>query len=170
MQIVILHHGSKLQRQARWIRPWLWVSRESQENNHHEGTSAEWFSSDTAPHAVLRWEEICQAVIEGISSPADRDMIHRYSSWTDVATDIQTKSADKQYNVSIRRMLRQVETVPRSLGNLTNSFLQAIEPNKVDLRIIWGLILLNIKVRVHSVTCMLVYLNAPSLPLYHTTS
>jgi hypothetical protein len=103
---------------------------------------------DTRDHAVLRWKEMVLGAIESLSSTIDRQTIQEPREWSSVADDIQEKATNQIYNSQMRRLLMGIQPLPRTLFNLTDTFQTALNPYTIELNSLWGLLYLNVKVRI----------------------
>lgn len=79
-------------------------------------------------------------------APADEKMVLASREWSTVQTEVQEKGRSQSTPLGMRRLLMQIQPLPRSLFNLTGAFLQAILPQTVELNMLWGLLLLNVQV------------------------
>jgi hypothetical protein len=101
---------------------------------------------DTRDHAVLRWNEMAKAASDSLSSPIDRQTVHEPRDYDMIAREIKAKASDPSFSSGMRRTLIGIQPLPRSLSNLTGSFTSVLEPQTIDVNILWGLLYLNIKV------------------------
>jgi len=105
---------------------------------------------DTRQLAVLRWEEMVTAACESLSSPVDRQLVQEPRDSMAVADDIKEKASDQTCTASMRRTLMTIVSLPKSLSNLTSSFIEVLAPHNIEFNILWGLLFLNIKVSVRT--------------------
>jgi hypothetical protein len=70
-------------------------------------------------------------------------------NWQTLHTEIRTRAADLRTAPATRRLLNNMQPLPRSLLNLLQTFAAAISPLTADFKVLWGLMDLNIKVRRH---------------------
>jgi len=103
---------------------------------------------DTRKHAVLRWGEMVKAATESLSSPVDRATVLEPRDWSAVAEEIKERASDQSCNATMKKTLHTIQPLPKSLSNLTSSFTDVLAPYEIELNILWGLLFLNIKVRI----------------------
>lgn len=102
--------------------------------------------SDNRDYALRRWAEIVEGALESLST-ADQPFVMEPRDYNSVQTDLMAGSKEAGIPVVVQRDLSQlVRLVPRTLENLGQDFTQALLPNPVNLYLLWGLLVLNVKV------------------------
>lgn len=123
--------------------------------------------SDTTGFALKRWEEAVTTAVQNLSPNGktyhtsilkypswsnnirnlDRSTVTESRAWQNLYAAIQNKANDKNALPATRRYLNQLQPLPRTLENLTTTFIQSINPQDADFSALYGLVDLNITVR-----------------------
>jgi hypothetical protein len=72
----------------------------------------------------------------------------KYGDWQDLVSEIQGKITDVASNSSMKRQMGKIQPLPRTLAALTRIFSQLVDPLEIKFDLLWGLIYLNLKVRI----------------------
>lgn len=81
----------------------------------------------------------------------DREKVTQPGDWQKAQGYIRQIIADPPTPHVTKRLLTQIIPLPRSLYTLVGQFAGAIHPTVPDVEIIWGLVELNIKVRLRAI-------------------
>jgi hypothetical protein len=101
---------------------------------------------NTRTLTVWRWKEMVNAACDSLTSIVDRQTVQEPRDWKTVAEDIREKASDQTCSVSMRRTLLGLVSLPMSLANITSSFTDVLAPYTIELKVLWGLLFLNVKV------------------------
>lgn len=102
---------------------------------------------DTREFVVRRWDDISTTAISRLS-PDDQKLAGDYLYSQDLQHEIQSKLNDSSSTQIMKRQMNRILSFPGVLARLTMTFERLTKPIDVKFDVLWGLIYLNLKVRV----------------------
>lgn len=87
----------------------------------------------------------------------DRHTIQEPRDSKDISLDIRKRITDIKTPAAIRGLGGQLQPLPKTLDALIHSFNEAVDPQTVQFKELWGLIYLNIRVQNLSFTNINLY-------------
>lgn len=100
--------------------------------------------SDTREFAVWRWNDILGTAARRLS-PADQKICAKFSEWSDLMEEIQSKLTDPASTPVMKRLMTKIHPLPRFLSTLARLFTKTISPREVSFDLLWGVIYINLK-------------------------
>lgn len=101
---------------------------------------------DNRKFAVQRYDDILAAICEDLLSGTDRKAIRENRDWQTLQAEIHYKRVDPQLSPTGKRVLNQLQPLPRTLNDFVVYFQNAVHPETPDMNPLWGLAFLTLKV------------------------
>jgi hypothetical protein len=79
-------------------------------------------------------------------SSADLRTVQECPDWPALYQIMGKKRAEPNQKPIIKALISQIQSLPRTLGNLHGSFIRAMNPHAVRSELLWGFMWLNVKV------------------------
>jgi serine phosphatase RsbU (regulator of sigma subunit) len=113
-------------------------------NVRSEDTDIEY--RNTTAFTVRRYQDIVEAISDGLLSDNDRKIITESRDFQTIQEEMQNKRLDPTISSHSRRLLNQLQPLPRTLNDLERFFQHAVHPEKLPMESLWGLLYLNFMV------------------------
>ncbi|RDW65487.1 hypothetical protein BP5796_10179 [Coleophoma crateriformis] len=99
---------------------------------------------DTSIFASSRWDDAVTSAKENLSEH-DRELIGMPREWQTIYSEMEARRIDSRAGSTMKRYIRAIQPLPRSLETLVVKFALSIKPQVVDFSALWGLMHLNMK-------------------------
>jgi hypothetical protein len=97
--------------------------------------------------AIDRWTHLSTTTLESLSA-ADRQIVQQNGTRAELSDIVRGKGAGPAPSMS--RLATAVTPLAQALDLFLAHFENSLKPHKVDTSVLWGMVYLNLKVRLHS--------------------